>query len=108
MLTNLRRLREELGISQQVLANAIGVSQQSINKYENHKIEPDIDTLIRIADFFETSVDFVVGHTDIRRRVEPVCSYELNIREQNLVDLYRRLTPAQREAILGVMESYDK
>lgn len=107
MLTNLRRLREERGISQQVLANAIGVSQQSINKYENHKIEPDIDTLIRIADYFETSVDFVVGHTDIRRRVEPICAYELNVHEQRLVDIYRKLTPAQREAILGVMESYD-
>lgn len=107
MLTNLRRLREERGISQQVLANAIGVSQQSINKYENHKIEPDIDTLIRIADYFETSVDFVVGHTDIRRRVEPICAYELNLHEQKLVDIYRKLTPAQREAILGVMESYD-
>lgn len=36
-----------------------------------------------------------------------VCAYELNICEQKLVDIYRKLTPAQREAILGVMESYD-
>lgn len=105
MVTNLKRLREEAGVSQQTLAAAIGVSQQSINKYENHKIEPDIDTLIKIADYFETSVDFVVGHTDIRRRIEPCCSYELNVPEQKLVELYRKLSAAQRSAILAVMES---
>lgn len=53
MIQNLKILRNKKGISQQKLADAIGVSQQSINKYENHKIEPDIDTLIKIADFFK-------------------------------------------------------
>ena len=38
-------------LTQKGLADAIGVSQQSINKYENHNIEPDIETLMRIARF---------------------------------------------------------
>ena len=58
MLKNLKALRETASVSQKQLAEAIGISQQSINKYENHNIEPDIDTLIRIADFFDTSVDY--------------------------------------------------
>ena len=58
MIQNLKSLRTSKGISQQQLADIIGVSQQSINKYENHNVEPDIATLIRIADFFQTSVDF--------------------------------------------------
>lgn len=52
MLENLKLLRSTAGISQKTLADSIGVSQQSINKYENHNIEPDIATLSRIADFF--------------------------------------------------------
>ena len=51
MIKNLRLLREKHGVSQQKLAEAIGLTQQSINKYENHKIEPDIATLMLIADF---------------------------------------------------------
>ena len=66
MLINLKKLRQETGVSQKQLADNIGVSQQSINKYENHNIEPDIETLIRIADFFDTSVDYLVGHNNIR------------------------------------------
>lgn len=106
MLKNLKLLREEAGISQQALANVIGISQQSINKYENHNIEPDIGTLIRIADHFETSVDYVVGHTDIRRRLEAVHPYELNEAEVSLIEHYRKLTPKQREAVRAVVESY--
>lgn len=106
ILKKLKLLRDEAGISQQALANAIGVSQQSVNKYENHKIEPDIDTLIRIADYFETSVDYLIGHTDIRRKLERVSPHELNESESTLISCYRRLNPKQRAAIHTLIKSY--
>ena len=46
MIKNLKLLRNRRCISQQALAAAVGVSQQSINKYENHNIEPDTKTLM--------------------------------------------------------------
>ncbi len=52
MVKNLKYLRTRYGISQQQLAEIAGVSQQSVNKYENHNIEPDIRTLTAFADFF--------------------------------------------------------
>ena len=64
MLENLKKLREKTGTTQRQLAEAIGVSQQSVNKYENHNIEPDIETLVRIADYFAVSVDTVIGHAE--------------------------------------------
>ena len=42
MLKNIKKLRIGKGLSQQQLADIIGVSQQSINKYENHNVEPNI------------------------------------------------------------------
>lgn len=72
MVKNLKKLRFKKGISQQGLADRIGISQQSVNKYENHKIEPDISTLIAIADYFETTVDYLIGRTDEKgNRVTP-------------------------------------
>ena len=106
MLTNLKKLREDASISQKALADAIGVSQQSVNKYENHNIEPDIETLIRIADFFETSVDYLIGHTSVRRRIEEVHMYELNDRESKVMEQYRSLTSKQKACIDVFMESY--
>ena len=108
MVKNLRLLRESHGISQQKLADAIGLTQQSINKYENHKIEPDIETLIRIADFFHTSVDYLVGHADVQGTSEGVPVYRLNAEEVNLVNQYRQLTLKEKDSIHLVMENYCK
>ena len=106
MLENLKELRKATKTTQNELAEAIGVSQQSINKYENHNIEPDIETLVRIADYFSTSVDYIVGHTDIDRRIEPMEAFDLNPDEARVIASYRRLTPNQREAVVGVMRAF--
>lgn len=106
MIQNLKILRNKKGISQQKLADAIGVSQQSINKYENHKIEPDIDTLIKIADFFETSVDYLIGHTDIDHIIEEVTPCTLNDEEIQIINSYRKLSQKQKAGIQGVLNSY--
>ena len=106
MLANLKMLRDEASVSQKQLAAAIGVSQQSINKYENHNIEPDIETMIRIADFFNTSVDYLIGHTEVRRKIEVVHAYELNADEVKIVDGYRNLSAKQKNCVTTVIDSY--
>lgn len=108
MLPNLSKLREEKNISQAKLGEIIGVTQPTINKYENHDNQPDFDTLKKIADYFETSVDYIVGHTDIRRRIEQTEAYELNETEQKLIDSFRDLTPEQRQCILMTVKTFLK
>lgn len=108
MIKNLRLLRENHGVSQQKLAEAIGLTQQSINKYENHKIEPDIATLILIADFFHTSVDYLIGHTEAQAEHEGVPVYRLNADEVKLVNQYRQLSLREKDSIHMVMENYCK
>ena len=107
MLKNLKKLRAEAGISQARLAEALGVSQQAINKYETHNIEPDIETLVQIADYFNTSVDYLVSHTDIRRKIETVHAYELNSAEARMIDGYRALTPRQQECVDKVIDTFN-
>lgn len=106
MLKNLKALREVAGVSQKQLAEAIGVSQQSINKYENHNIEPDVETLIRIADFFNTSVDYLIGHTPFRRKIENVTAHELNDEESKIIEKYRKLSKKQQSCVATVIDSY--
>ena len=99
MVENLKKLRLESGLSQQQLANVVGVSQQSINKYENHGVEPDIATLIAFAKYFDTSVDYLIGITDIRRKYEVVHPYDLNFNEKELVENYRNATHKDKQII---------
>lgn len=108
MLLVLKQLRDEVGISQKALADAIGVSQQSVNKYENHNIEPDIGTLIRIADYFNTTVDYLIGHSTVRRRIEEVRVCELNEQESKMIEQYRKLTAKQKVCVDVVINSYSE
>ena len=91
-----------------MLADAVGVSQPSIFKYETTNVEPDIETLKRMADYFETSVDFIVGHTDIRRKIESTDSYELNQSEKELIEAFRALSTDERACILMTVKTFLK
>lgn len=99
MVENLKKLRVEAGLSQQQLANVVGVSQQSINKYENHSVEPDISTLIALAECFGTSVDYLIGNTDISRKYEIVHPSDLNNKEKKLIEGYRKATAKDKQII---------
>ncbi len=106
MVQNLKFLRTKNNISQQQLADIIGVTQQSINKYENHKVEPDIQTLIKLAEYFNTSVDYLIGHTNIDHVIEPIVRYDLNKEEAVLIDKYRKLSKKQKNLVLILIDSY--
>jgi len=56
----LKQLREEKGITQEALGNAIGQTKSNISKYERGTLEPSIDTLKQIAQFFDVSIDFLI------------------------------------------------
>jgi transcriptional regulator with XRE-family HTH domain len=59
-------LRKELGLSQEELGKRFKLSQQTISGYENLTREPDNETLKQLAEFFNVSVDYILGHSDIR------------------------------------------
>jgi transcriptional regulator with XRE-family HTH domain len=60
----LKSLREDKDMSQKDLAGAIGVSPSTIGMYESNKRTPDSEMLNRLADFFDVSVDYLLGRTD--------------------------------------------
>ncbi len=105
MLPNLKALRASRGISQQKLADVLGMSQQAINRYENQAVEPDISTLIKLADFFETTIDYIV---DRRPNITPkrTYPYELNEKEAKIVDAYRITSSKQQKVVEELMEAF--
>jgi len=60
---NLEKIRKEHKISQSKLGNALGITQQMISSYEKNISSPNIESLIRLADYFHVSVDDLIGHT---------------------------------------------
>ena len=61
----LKELRTEKGLSQRKLGEILGVCNQAVSFWETGSREPDLDTIIKIADFFDVSVDFLLGRKEI-------------------------------------------
>ena len=60
----LKELRKAKGISQLRLAIELNTNQNTISRYETGEREPGINELIKIADYFDVSIDYLVGRTD--------------------------------------------
>ena len=60
----LRELRKSKKISQLKLAIDLNMNQNTISRYENMEREADYETLIKFADYFGVSLDFLLGRTD--------------------------------------------
>lgn len=63
--SKIKQLRERNGIQQKDFAKKIGVSNVVLSRYESGERKPDYDTLIKIADFFEVTTDFLLGRETI-------------------------------------------
>lgn len=57
-------LRNEQGITQDQLADYINVSRQSVWGYENNSVEPSLNVLVKIADVFNVSLDYLLCRTN--------------------------------------------
>ncbi len=63
MTNRIRDLREDMDLRQSDLAKATGIDQRTISNYETGKTNPDSYALITLADFFNVSVDYLLGRT---------------------------------------------
>lgn len=69
-MLRIKELRQQKGLKQDDIAKEFGISQQTISSYEKGIREPDITTLKKLADFFDVSLDYLLGKTDIRTPIE--------------------------------------
>lgn len=75
--TRFRQLRRERDLSQEELANDFNekfhynFGKSSISMYENGKRMPEVNALEDFATYFDVSIDFLLGRTDIRRTDDP-------------------------------------
>ena len=59
-------LRKQRGLSQEELADMVGVSRQSVSKWESEQSTPDLDKIIVMSDLFEVTTDYIL------KGIEPV------------------------------------
>lgn len=101
----LKELREREKISQKALAQILGVSQSTVGMWENGKNKPEHDTLLKLANHFNVSIDYLVGSSpDYSADADPNI---LQLAEVPMVNVYGEIAAGNpilaQENIIGVM-----
>lgn len=71
----LYQLRQKRGLTQKELSSRLGMARTTYSGYENGSREPDHQTLEKFADFFEVSIDFLIGRTKDKDPVETLIEF---------------------------------
>ena len=85
-MQNLRLLRKEKHMTTAELAAYLEISAATVGHYELGKREPDILTLIKLADYFDCTVDFLIGRSEVRKP-------PFKERDMKMLENLNRLTP---------------
>lgn len=74
-MKRLKELREEKDLTQAQLSTQLQISASAIGMYEQGRREPDNETLIKIANFFNVTIDYLLGRNDIKNPYQTIAAH---------------------------------
>ena len=104
---NLKAARKKSGKTQKEVAEGIGIGQGTYKNYETGAREPNGETLVAIANYFDVSTDYPLGRPDAAEPVDPVDEFaqreHLKTLEKLFMQKYLELTSEQRDKVLDFL-----
>lgn len=105
------KLRNDQRLTQEELAGKVGITRSALSHYENNRREPDYETIQKFADFFQVTIDFLMGRSDdgshhIDNDVQEFISH-LELSDEALMERFvltidgRELTPEESRRFIA-------
>ena len=98
-MNRLLSLREERGITQECVAQLLNVSRQAYSRYEREERELGYPALLTLSRFFDVSVDYLLGFSDLYYPDKIVELDTYTAEERKVIEDYRKLTRGMREIL---------
>lgn len=107
-MERLKLLRQENNLLQKDVASALGIGRTTYVKYESGVSEPSIEMILKIADIFHVSTDFLLGHDTVTVSSTFPSSTSLTAEEQRLLAAYRSSDDRAREDAMNTLLSHPR
>lgn len=105
-MNNIKAIREMRGKKQQECADALGITLRAWQGYEQGVREPKFETLIKIADMFQTTTDYLLGRdTSEKPAIELLAAqFDMSALEQEIIKGYLDLPESMRDDLMDFLE----
>ncbi|AUS87767.1 helix-turn-helix transcriptional regulator [Lysinibacillus capsici] len=113
----LKRLRTEKGLSQKELTDLLTINRSTYARYETSSTQPDFETLSKLADFYDVSVDYLLGRTENKNALHTQAGitdeayYNLSAYQKEVIDFFltreNLFFKNQPENILDALEQFE-
>lgn len=103
LANRLKELREEKGMSQKQAAQALFISNTSLSNYELNISTPSPETLVEMCKFYNVSMDYLFGITDVKRR-----SQDFGADEAKLLNDYSMLSEQKKALVSDIIKAIIK
>ncbi len=100
-MKNLKVLRQNMGLTQRDMAKNLNLAKATYARYEIGETEPNFELLIKMADYFEVSLDYLCG----RQNSNTIFVDSLTEEQKKIVSLVRGLTHDQSLLVLGYLSN---
>ncbi len=106
IIKNLKTIREKKGYSQLKVAMHTDLTQNLISYYENGQYEPSLNTLIKLAKYLNTSVDYLLELTTDDSPTNQRIKSNLSKKENEVLELYAKLAFEDQERMIIILEAF--
>lgn len=109
MESRIKSLREKRGLIQEILAAELGITQQTLSRYESDVAFIKVDVLKKLAEYFDVTTDYLLGLSDIKRDLSGQLKVNETIDEYyDLIEVYKKLDRYDQELIWLMIQNVRK
>lgn len=104
-MNNIKELRKEKNILQTKLALDLNLTQEAISSYETERVTPSADVLIKLADYFNTNIDYLLCRTEYNLPISEIKPANISMEQFKLLTKIKKLSEIDVAKVEGYIDS---
>lgn len=109
MESRIKQLHENRGLIQEILAAELGITQQMLSKYERDILCIKVDVLMKIAEYFNVTTDYLLGISEVKRDLQGQMKMNKTLDTYyDLIEIYKDLDEYDQKMVWSIMQTVKK
>ncbi len=104
MKNNLKQIRNNKGLLQINVAAALNITQETVSSYETGRVLPSSDMLIALANYYNTSIDYILCRTNYDMPIDTIKPNNISDADFAILNRLNKLSPINKSKVVGYID----